>query len=277
MSPAEESKLEGTSGATEGAESSSESTSSSAAKSEFSAEPADLAATSSAVPKTSTQQQAAPETPPAQSNPPISKPTNIPASQAPTPKASSPEDQLKTDQTTTQVSDAAPKTSTQQQAAPETPPAQSNPPISKPTNIPASQAPTPNQEQNKVGKEVDWPLLAGKARDLLNLSNWIKPNDQSNQWQQLRQILVFVAWPIALVIFVRIYGGILSTIERVPLASSLFEMAGIIWLAWFSLTRLIRSKDRQDVISSLRSRWHAFSGSKEKPDSPSRDTVAPPQ
>ncbi|MDP6203314.1 MAG: CAAD domain-containing protein [Prochlorococcaceae cyanobacterium ETNP18_MAG_14] len=219
MSPAEESKLEGTSGATEGAESSSESTSSSAAKSEFSAEPADLAATSSAVPKTSTQQQ----------------------------------------------------------AAPETPPAQSNPPISKPTTIPASQAPIPNQEQNKVGKEVDWPLLAGKARDLLNLSNWIKPNDQSNQWQQLRQILVFVAWPIALVIFVRIYGGILSTIESVPLASSLFEMAGIIWLAWFSLTRLIRSKDRQDVISSLRSRWHAFSGSKEKPDSPSRDTVAPPQ
>ncbi len=83
----------------------------------------------------------------------------------------------------------------------------------------------------------------------------------------MRQLAVLVAWLIALVIFVRVYGGILLIIESVPLAPSLFEMAGIIWLAWFSVTRLIRSQDRQEVISSVLSRWHAFSGSKQTPDS----------
>ena len=92
------------------------------------------------------------------------------------------------------------------------------------------------------------------------MSNWIKQDDQTSQWQKLRRPVLLIAALITLVIFVRIYGGILSTIESVPLAPSLFELAGILWLTWFSITRLIRSEDRQDVISRVRTRWEAFRG-----------------
>ena len=103
-------------------------------------------------------------------------------------------------------------------------------------------------------------LLLERLRNFFKLSNWIKQDDQTSQWQKLRRPVLLIAALITLVIFVRIYGGILSTIESVPLAPSLFELAGILWLSWFSITRLIRSEDRQDVISRVRTRWEAFRG-----------------
>ena len=319
MSPVEESNSEGASGETEGVRSSSEGTSGgpSSTTNEFSVKPADLTATdtTSAVTKTSEQQEAAtaqkkPETykpittstdptpteasatakefeqsiqltakpadvtftqtstavpkesaqqqtAPTQGNPAIPKPSSIPA----TSTASTTDNQPKAEGTLTQASTAVPKASAQQQTAP----TQGNPAIPKPSSIPAT--PTPKQEPDKGDKAKERALLAEKVRNLFKLSTWFKPNNQANQLQQVRQLAVLVAWLIALVIFVRVYGGILLIIESVPLAPSLFEMAGIIWLAWFSITRLIRSQDRQEVIFSVRSRWHAFSGSKQTPDS----------
>ncbi len=270
MSPVEESNSEGASGGTEGVRSSSEGTSggTSSATNEFSVKPADLTATdtTSAVTKTSEQQEAAT----AQKKPETYKPITTSTDPTTTTEASATAKESEqsiqltakpADVTFTQTSAAVPKESAQQQTAP----TQDKPAIPKPSSIPAT--PTPKQEPDKGDKAKERALIAEKVRNLFKMNTWFKPNNQANQLQQVRQFAVLVAWLIALVIFVRVYGGILLIIESVPLAPSLFEMAGIIWLAWFSVTRLIRSQDRQEVISSVRSRWHAFSGSKQTPDS----------
>ncbi len=269
MSPVEESNSEGASGETEGVRSSSEGTSGgpSSTTNEFSVKPADLTATdtTSAVTKTSEQQEAATAQKKPETYKPITTSTDPTTTEASaTAKESEQSIQLTAkpaDVTFTQTSTAVPKESAQQQTAP----TQGNPPIPRPSSIPAT--PTPKQEPDTGDKAKERALLAEKVRNLFKMSTWFKPNNQANQLQQVRQLAVLVAWLIALVIFVRVYGGILLIIESVPLAPSLFEMAGIIWLAWFSVTRLIRSQDRQEVISSVRSRWHAFSGSKQTPDS----------
>ena len=265
MSSAEESKAEGASEATEGTESSSERAESSDASDDLKANADQVASTQTtpAVPKTPAQQQPAP----AQDSPAISKPSSIPSSPTPTPtpKSSDASDDLKAsaDQVaSTQATPAVPKTPAQQQPAP----AQDSPAISKPSSIPSSPTPTPTPTPKSSdgpkgldqGEELK--LLLEKLRNFFKLSNWIKQDDQTSQWQKLRRPVLLIAALITLVIFVRIYGGILSTIESVPLAPSLFEMAGILWLTWFSITRLIRSEDRQDVISRVRTRWEAFRG-----------------
>ena len=157
-----------------------------------------------------------------------------------------------------QANPAVPKTPAQQQPAP----VQDSPAISKPSTIPSSPTPTPTSSDGPEGLDQgeELKLLLERLRNFFKLSNWIKQDDQTSPWQQLRRPVLLIAALITLVIFVRIYGGILSTIESVPLAPSLFELAGILWLTWFSITRLIRSEDRQDVISRVRTRWEAFRG-----------------
>ena len=150
-------------------------------------------------------------------------------------------------------------------AVPKTP-AQDSPAISKPSTIPSSPTPTPKPSDGPEGLDQgeELKLLLERLRNFFKLSNWMKQDDQTSQWQKLRRPVLLIAALITLVIFVRIYGGILSTIESVPLAPSLFELAGILWLTWFSITRLIRSEDRQDVISRVRTRWEDFRGTTDK-------------
>jgi hypothetical protein len=40
----------------------------------------------------------------------------------------------------------------------------------------------------------------------------------------------------------------------------LLELAGLVALVQFSLTRLVRSDDRREVISGLKQRWQSFRG-----------------
>ncbi|MEC7738150.1 MAG: CAAD domain-containing protein, partial [Cyanobacteriota bacterium] len=241
MSSAEESKAEGTSEATEGTESSSEPAESSAAANDLIVSAAQGASSQAnpAVPKTPAQQQPAPT----QDSPATSKPSTIPSSPTPAPKSSEASDDL--------IVSAAQGASSQ-----------ANPAISKPSTIPSSPTPAPKSSDGPEGLDQgeELKLLLERLRNFFKLSNWIKQDDQTSPWQQLRRPVLLIAALITLVIFVRIYGGILSTIESVPLAPSLFELAGILWLTWFSITRLIRSEDRQDVISKVRTRWEAFRG-----------------
>ena len=65
---------------------------------------------------------------------------------------------------------------------------------------------------------------------------------------------------IVLIIILQIYGGILHTIDALPLASGLFELAGVIWLADFSIRNLIRSSDRSKVMGDLAARWQKVVG-----------------
>ena len=45
-----------------------------------------------------------------------------------------------------------------------------------------------------------------------------------------------------------------------PIGSGLLELIGLIWLVRFSLTKLIRSSDRAEVINALQARWNKVIG-----------------
>lgn len=100
----------------------------------------------------------------------------------------------------------------------------------------------------------EWDLLKDKLQGLVN-------TDQlQSQWSQLKGPLRLLAGLIVLVIVLQIYGGILRTIDSVPLASGLFELAGVIWLANFSVRNLVRSGDRRKVVDDLARRWQRVVG-----------------
>ena len=100
----------------------------------------------------------------------------------------------------------------------------------------------------------EWDLLKDKLQGLVN-------TDQlHSQWSQLKGPLRLLAGLIVLVIVLQIYGGILRTIDAVPLASGLFELAGVIWLANFSVRNLVRSGDRRKVVDDLARRWQRVVG-----------------
>ena len=100
----------------------------------------------------------------------------------------------------------------------------------------------------------EWDLLKDKLQGLVN-------TDQlHSQWSQLKGPLRLLAGLIVLVIVLQIYGGILRTIDAVPLASGLFELAGVIWLANFSVRNLVRSGERRKVVEDLARRWQRVVG-----------------
>ena len=102
----------------------------------------------------------------------------------------------------------------------------------------------------------EWKLLTAK------LMSWWEGNDLGEQLNHLRQPLRIVAILVAVVLLIKVYSGLLSAIDTIPLAPRLFELVGICWMIQFSVTRLVRSDERRDVLQSLRERWNSFTGSK---------------
>lgn len=68
---------------------------------------------------------------------------------------------------------------------------------------------------------------------------------------------------MGLVLVLRIYGALLGAIDSLPLVSGLLELTGVIWLARFGATNLVRSSERQALLSGLQRRWKAFSATAE--------------
>jgi len=95
-------------------------------------------------------------------------------------------------------------------------------------------------------------LLSGK------LTNWLKENNF--QFQRIQQPLLIAAAVIAVLLALQVYGSFLGTISRVPIAPRLFQLVGFLWIGFFAVTRLVRSKDRQEVFTGLVDRWKTFSG-----------------
>ncbi len=125
-----------------------------------------------------------------------------------------------------------------------------DPDIIERVSIPAISNPLPG-EGNQGG---EWKILSGKV------ISWWQQNDLKDQWQRLRQPVLLLAGLIAVLLALRVYSGVMAAIDSVPLLPGLLELTGVIWLIWFLLSRMIRSKDRQEVISGVLDRWHAFRG-----------------
>ncbi len=112
---------------------------------------------------------------------------------------------------------------------------------------------SPFQSEEEKGGE--WDLLVSKIKGWLEAKNLLKNGDLL-----IQPFLLFVGF-IALVIFIKAYSTLLSSIDRVPLAARLLQLSGLIWLIKFSATQLLRPDDRQEVLTSLNQRWQAFTGS----------------
>jgi hypothetical protein len=150
---------------------------------------------------------------------------------------------------------AVPVEATGEPAKPEPtpePPAPTDiPTVASTLEVPASpQMATPAADQD--GGE--WELLVEKVR------TWISSGQLQEQWQSARTPLSLLAGLIAVLLVLRVYSAVLGVLDSIPLLPGLLELAGLVAVVQFSLTRLVRSNDRREVIEGLKQRWQSFRG-----------------
>jgi hypothetical protein len=150
---------------------------------------------------------------------------------------------------------AVPVEATGEPAKPEPtpePPAPTDiPTVASTLEVPASpQLATPAADQD--GGE--WELLVEKVR------TWISSGQLQEQWQSARTPLSLLAGLIAVLLVLRVYSAVLGVLDSIPLLPGLLELAGLVAVVQFSLTRLVRSNDRREVIEGFKQRWQSFRG-----------------
>jgi hypothetical protein len=128
-----------------------------------------------------------------------------------------------------------------------------DPAIASQVTIPAL-ANAQDGNSNATDPGGEWELLSAK------IGGWWQEQNLGDQWQRLRKPLLLAGGLVGLILVLRIYSAVLAAIASVPLAPRLFELVGVSWLVWFSVTRLIRSDERRKVVSGLSLRWQAFRG-----------------
>ena len=122
-----------------------------------------------------------------------------------------------------------------------------------PDPVIASTVTIPAKEQSDDGGG-EWDLLVEKIKA------WIDSNDLGSLWTQAQLPLRLIGGVILFVLVSTIYGGILGTINKVPLAPGLLELFGVIWLVNYASSNLVRSSDRKRVIDALGSTWNKIVG-----------------
>ena len=122
-----------------------------------------------------------------------------------------------------------------------------------PDPVIASTVTIPAKEQSDDGGG-EWDLLVEKIKA------WIDSNALGSLWTQAQLPLRLIGGVILFVLVSTIYGGILGTINKVPLAPGLLELFGVIWLVNYASSNLVRSSDRKRVIDALGSTWNKIVG-----------------
>jgi hypothetical protein len=100
----------------------------------------------------------------------------------------------------------------------------------------------------------EWDLLVSKVQ------SWLASGQLQQQWQAARTPISLLAGLIALLLVLRIYGALLAVLDSIPLLPGLMELAGLIAVVQFTLTKMVRSSDRRQVIDGVRQRWQSFRG-----------------
>jgi hypothetical protein len=127
-------------------------------------------------------------------------------------------------------------------------------PLAMPTVASTIEVPASAPGGQTSGEGGEWELLVEKLRQ------WLGSGQLQEQWQASRTPLSLLAGLIALLLVLRLYGALLAVIDSLPLLPGLLELAGLIALVQFSLTRLVRSEERRSLIQSLQQRWKSFRG-----------------
>ncbi|WP_320677111.1 CAAD domain-containing protein [Prochlorococcus sp. MIT 1300] len=116
------------------------------------------------------------------------------------------------------------------------------------------------EASSKEEEGGEWDLLSG------NIKNWLQKKDFQALLRNLVKPLLISIGITILILLLLIYGNILNVIAKFPLAPRLFELTGIIWLIYFSTTRLARNQDRKELVEAILSRWESFLGQTESKD-----------
>jgi hypothetical protein len=116
-------------------------------------------------------------------------------------------------------------------------------------------ATTSSSADDNSSEGGEWDLLSSKVRQ------WWDDNNLVDLWQRSRRPLFLIVGLIGLTLLIRIYSGILAAIGSIPLAPRLFELVGLGWVIWFSVTKLIRSEERKALLANVGGIWSAFKGS----------------
>jgi hypothetical protein len=127
-------------------------------------------------------------------------------------------------------------------------------PLAMPSVASTIEVPASAPGSQTSGEGGEWELLVEKLRQ------WIGSGQLQEQWQASRTPLSLLAGLIALLLVLRLYGALLAVIDSLPLLPGLLELAGLIAVVQFSLTRLVRSEERRSLIQSLQQRWKSFRG-----------------
>ena len=100
----------------------------------------------------------------------------------------------------------------------------------------------------------EWEMLLGKVK------NWYDSNNFAELWTTAQLPLRVVGGLIVFILVAKVYSGVLNTIDGLPLAPGLLELAGLIWLVNFALRNLIRNSDRDKLFESIQSTWSRITG-----------------
>lgn len=125
-----------------------------------------------------------------------------------------------------------------------------SPSIAERVSVPAR---VPADSSSEEGGE--WDLLSNRIKQ------FFEANNLQDQWQSLRQPLFLLGGLIALILTLRIYGGILDAIATVPLAPRLFQLVGTFYAGWFAATRLVRAEERKRISANVQDLWGSLRGS----------------
>lgn len=101
----------------------------------------------------------------------------------------------------------------------------------------------------------EWDLLVGKVQA------WLEQADLPGQWDRLSGPLRGLGLLLGVLLVLKLYGAVLDTLDDVPLLPRLLQLVGLLALLRFSLTRLTRSSDREEILADWKRRWDTFSGS----------------
>jgi hypothetical protein len=106
----------------------------------------------------------------------------------------------------------------------------------------------------EAGEGGEWDLLRNKV------SAWFDGADLQGRWESLGGPLRASGLLLAAVVLLRLYSALLETLSDLPLVPRLLQLVGLLSVIRFVLTRLVRSSDRERIVTSWRDRWNDFRG-----------------
>jgi len=106
----------------------------------------------------------------------------------------------------------------------------------------------------EAGDGGEWDLLRGKV------STWFDGADLQGRWESLGGPLRAAGLLLAAVVLLRLYSALLETLGDLPLVPRLLQLVGLLSVARFALTKLVRSSERERILTSWNQRWNDFRG-----------------